>query len=168
MPSNSHKSTPTTAAGVGGGSRSRAHRIGSCLFCPSCGTLLDLPGDEDEIACEQCGRREPASCEWMTIQFENDARGGNAAVDLPLPAETRVVYGSWLTFRLFLPFLLALSVRLHLFLLVASVRRRPSSLRKSRHSNPFPSLGFPLCTPRQTCARSSRFRRRCHSCKGRS
>ncbi len=44
-------------------SSSKAHRIGSLLFCPSCGTLLDLPGDKDEIACEQCGRKEPASCE---------------------------------------------------------------------------------------------------------
>lgn len=32
------------------------------LFCPSCGTLLALPGDDDEISCEQCGRKEPASC----------------------------------------------------------------------------------------------------------
>ncbi|KAG7571120.1 hypothetical protein FFLO_00945 [Filobasidium floriforme] len=39
----------------------RADRIGSLLFCPACGTLLSLPGDMDEIACEQCGRREPAS-----------------------------------------------------------------------------------------------------------
>ncbi|WWC72648.1 uncharacterized protein I206_106612 [Kwoniella pini CBS 10737] len=39
-----------------------AHRIGSLLFCPACGTLLDLPRDEqDEIACHQCGRKEPAS-----------------------------------------------------------------------------------------------------------
>ena len=41
----------------------QADRIGSLLFCPACGTLLSLPGDLDEIACEQCGRREPASCE---------------------------------------------------------------------------------------------------------
>lgn len=41
---------------------SKAHRIGSLLFCPACGTLLDLPADnEDEIACAQCGRPEPAS-----------------------------------------------------------------------------------------------------------
>lgn len=45
-------------------STSRAHRIGSLLFCPACGTLLDLPKDDsDEIACNQCGRIEPASCE---------------------------------------------------------------------------------------------------------
>jgi hypothetical protein len=43
----------------------QADRIGSLLFCPACGTLLSLPGDLDEIACEQCGRREPASCELV-------------------------------------------------------------------------------------------------------
>jgi hypothetical protein len=42
-----------------------ATRIGSLLFCPACGTLLDLPkDDQDEIPCAQCGRLEPASCEW--------------------------------------------------------------------------------------------------------
>jgi hypothetical protein len=44
--------------------RVKAHRIGALLFCPACGTLLDLPKDEqDEIPCGQCGRLEPASCE---------------------------------------------------------------------------------------------------------
>ncbi|KAK4686143.1 hypothetical protein P7C73_g3986, partial [Tremellales sp. Uapishka_1] len=39
-----------------------AHRIGALLFCPACGTLLDLPkDDQDEIDCHQCGRKEPAS-----------------------------------------------------------------------------------------------------------
>ncbi|OCF45652.1 DNA-directed RNA polymerase I subunit RPA12 [Kwoniella heveanensis CBS 569] len=43
-------------------SRVAAHRIGSLLFCPACGTLLDLPrDDQEEIACHQCGRKEPAS-----------------------------------------------------------------------------------------------------------
>ncbi|OXG52253.1 DNA-directed RNA polymerase I subunit RPA12, partial [Cryptococcus neoformans CHC193] len=42
--------------------RVSAHRIGSLLFCPACGTLLDLPkDDQNEIACSQCGRLEPAS-----------------------------------------------------------------------------------------------------------
>lgn len=45
---------------------SRADRIGSLLFCPACGTLLSLPGDSDEITCEQCGRKEAASCEWFS------------------------------------------------------------------------------------------------------
>ncbi|BEJ15062.1 hypothetical protein CspHIS471_0408290 [Cutaneotrichosporon sp. HIS471] len=41
---------------------SRAKRIGALLFCPACGTLLDLPrDDQDEIDCHQCGRKEPAS-----------------------------------------------------------------------------------------------------------
>lgn len=44
-----------------------AHRIGSLLFCPVCGTLLDLPkDDQDEITCAQCGRREPASCTFLS------------------------------------------------------------------------------------------------------
>ncbi|KAI9510685.1 DNA-directed RNA polymerase I kDa polypeptide [Russula earlei] len=39
-----------------------AHRIGSLLFCPYCGTLLDLPlGDEVDVRCDQCGHIEPAS-----------------------------------------------------------------------------------------------------------
>ncbi|KAJ3485711.1 hypothetical protein NLI96_g4769 [Meripilus lineatus] len=39
-----------------------AHKIGSLLFCPDCGTLLNLPrDDETEVACEQCGYLEPAS-----------------------------------------------------------------------------------------------------------
>ncbi|KAF8060881.1 DNA-directed RNA polymerase I kDa polypeptide [Lyophyllum atratum] len=40
----------------------RAHKIGSLLFCPTCGTLLSLPQDgEDAVTCEQCGHVEPAS-----------------------------------------------------------------------------------------------------------
>ncbi|KAH9994510.1 DNA-directed RNA polymerase I kDa polypeptide [Russula vinacea] len=39
-----------------------AHKIGPLLFCPDCGTLLDLPfGDEADVRCNQCGRVEPAS-----------------------------------------------------------------------------------------------------------
>lgn len=37
---------------------------GSLLFCPDCGTLLDLPTDDAEfIPCEQCGFKERASGE---------------------------------------------------------------------------------------------------------
>jgi DNA-directed RNA polymerase subunit M/transcription elongation factor TFIIS len=37
--------------------------LGSLLFCPTCGTLLDLPQDgESVVTCEQCGHEEPASC----------------------------------------------------------------------------------------------------------
>jgi len=39
-----------------------AHKIGSLLFCPDCGTLLNLPRDEEiQVTCEQCEHREPAS-----------------------------------------------------------------------------------------------------------
>ena len=38
-------------------------RSGSLLFCPDCGTLLNLPvGDEQTVVCEQCAHEEPASC----------------------------------------------------------------------------------------------------------
>ena len=36
---------------------------GSLLFCPDCGTLLDLPkGDQEAVKCEQCDHHEPISC----------------------------------------------------------------------------------------------------------
>ncbi|KAE9397837.1 hypothetical protein BT96DRAFT_966112 [Gymnopus androsaceus JB14] len=39
-----------------------AQKIGSLLFCPTCGTLLDLPKDsEPNVVCEQCGHEEPAT-----------------------------------------------------------------------------------------------------------
>ncbi|KAL0950510.1 hypothetical protein HGRIS_007319 [Hohenbuehelia grisea] len=39
-----------------------AHKIGSLLFCPTCGTLLDLPKDKEKhVTCEQCGHEEPTS-----------------------------------------------------------------------------------------------------------
>ncbi|RDB15617.1 DNA-directed RNA polymerase I subunit RPA12 [Hypsizygus marmoreus] len=39
-----------------------AHKIGSLLFCPTCGTLLSVPQDgEDTVTCEQCAHVEPAS-----------------------------------------------------------------------------------------------------------
>ncbi|KIJ58727.1 hypothetical protein HYDPIDRAFT_117105 [Hydnomerulius pinastri MD-312] len=39
-----------------------AHKIGSLLFCPHCGTLLALPKDgEPTVICEQCSHEEPAS-----------------------------------------------------------------------------------------------------------
>ena len=45
--------------------------LGSLLFCPDCGTLLNLPQDgEFEVTCEQCGHVEPASCSFsFPIQF---------------------------------------------------------------------------------------------------
>ncbi|KAK7688026.1 hypothetical protein QCA50_008396 [Cerrena zonata] len=39
-----------------------ATKIGALLFCPDCGTLLNLPQEnEAEVKCEQCGHKEPAS-----------------------------------------------------------------------------------------------------------
>ncbi|KZT42820.1 hypothetical protein SISSUDRAFT_979693, partial [Sistotremastrum suecicum HHB10207 ss-3] len=36
--------------------------LGSLLFCPTCGTLLNLPKDKEHfVTCEQCGHEEPAS-----------------------------------------------------------------------------------------------------------
>ncbi|KIY48644.1 DNA-directed RNA polymerase I kDa polypeptide [Fistulina hepatica ATCC 64428] len=41
---------------------SSAHKIGALLFCPDCGTLLNLPDDgHSVVTCEQCNHEEPAS-----------------------------------------------------------------------------------------------------------
>ena len=55
---------------------------GSLLFCPDCGTLLDVPGgDETSVSCEQCGHEEPASCKLQAcIPF--------------IAAELKIVYDS--------------------------------------------------------------------------
>ncbi|TFK71746.1 hypothetical protein BDN72DRAFT_793520 [Pluteus cervinus] len=38
----------------------RAEKLGSLLFCPDCGTLLNLPQDgESVVACSQCQHEEP-------------------------------------------------------------------------------------------------------------
>jgi DNA-directed RNA polymerase I subunit RPA12 len=47
-------------------------KTGSLLFCPDCGTLLDLPNDEEFIKCDQCGRLEPTSCMLYTISRDNE------------------------------------------------------------------------------------------------
>ncbi|KAI0761157.1 DNA-directed RNA polymerase I kDa polypeptide [Trametes elegans] len=40
----------------------KADKIGSLLFCPDCGTLLNLPQDgQFQVECEQCAHVEPAS-----------------------------------------------------------------------------------------------------------
>lgn len=45
------------------GDRSLTRSQGSLLFCPNCGTLLDLPRDgEDVVTCDQCEHVEPATC----------------------------------------------------------------------------------------------------------
>lgn len=36
------------------------NRVGSLNFCPTCGNLLDIPGDDDTITCVQCGHTEDA------------------------------------------------------------------------------------------------------------
>ncbi|KAG1814405.1 DNA-directed RNA polymerase I kDa polypeptide [Suillus subaureus] len=39
-----------------------AHKIGSLIFCPHCGTLLSPPKDDEKtVICEQCSYEEPAS-----------------------------------------------------------------------------------------------------------
>ncbi|KAI6107362.1 hypothetical protein EDD16DRAFT_1887102 [Pisolithus croceorrhizus] len=39
-----------------------AHKIGSLLFCPQCGTLLSAPTDDGPtVECEQCHHLEPTS-----------------------------------------------------------------------------------------------------------
>ena len=38
-------------------------KVGSLLFCPACGSLLDVPSDEDVIKCEPCGHVQDASRE---------------------------------------------------------------------------------------------------------
>ncbi|KAL7416048.1 hypothetical protein BDY24DRAFT_253309 [Mrakia frigida] len=51
----------------------KARLIGSLLFCPTCSTLLDLPGDADVIVCEQCGHEEPAeSYENLDVQTHSN------------------------------------------------------------------------------------------------
>ncbi|GAA5926221.1 uncharacterized protein JCM15063_000219 [Sporobolomyces koalae] len=37
------------------------NQIGSLVFCSRCGNLLDLPGDEDHLACDACGQVEDAT-----------------------------------------------------------------------------------------------------------
>ncbi|KAJ1888495.1 hypothetical protein LPJ66_008545 [Kickxella alabastrina] len=37
-----------------GGDQRRTH-FGSLIFCPTCGNLLDSPGDQDHIVCHACG-----------------------------------------------------------------------------------------------------------------
>lgn len=45
-------------------------KIGSLLFCPACGSLLDVPGDEDVIACQPCGATQDASGESYDRSFD--------------------------------------------------------------------------------------------------
>jgi len=45
----------------------KANKIGSLLFCPTCGTLLDLPGEDENVECEQCGHLEPVTSYENTV-----------------------------------------------------------------------------------------------------
>ncbi|KAG2142708.1 transcription factor S-II-domain-containing protein [Suillus cothurnatus] len=47
-----------------------AHKIGSLIFCPHCGTLLSPPKDDEKtVICEQCSYEEPASCLTENIEI---------------------------------------------------------------------------------------------------
>ncbi|EGF96895.1 uncharacterized protein MELLADRAFT_54373 [Melampsora larici-populina 98AG31] len=35
-----------------------SNRIGSLVFCLDCGNLLNVPGSEDYLSCDQCGKME--------------------------------------------------------------------------------------------------------------
>lgn len=59
---------------------------GSLLFCPTCGTLLDLPGSEENVICEQCGHKEPVRCKVVAISTPH-----SAAKLVPLAYENTVV-----------------------------------------------------------------------------
>lgn len=62
----------------------RYRHPGSLLFCPDCGTLLSLPADgEYQVACEQCGRKEPASCEPTYFLL---------SIDEPLNSQSMTAY----------------------------------------------------------------------------
>jgi DNA-directed RNA polymerase subunit M/transcription elongation factor TFIIS len=37
------------------------NHFGSLIFCSRCSTLLDLPGDEDQLVCDACGQVEDAT-----------------------------------------------------------------------------------------------------------
>jgi len=38
-----------------------SNQFGSLIFCSRCGTLLDLPGAEDQLVCSGCGQVEDAT-----------------------------------------------------------------------------------------------------------
>ncbi|KAF8329091.1 DNA-directed RNA polymerase I kDa polypeptide [Cantharellus anzutake] len=48
---------------------STALKIGNLLFCPNCGTLLNLPGVEEHVLCEQCGHSELVSSYENTVVY---------------------------------------------------------------------------------------------------
>lgn len=42
-------------------------KIGSLLFCPNCGSLLDVTGDEDFIKCAPCGAVQNAKGKFAIL-----------------------------------------------------------------------------------------------------
>ncbi|CEQ40707.1 SPOSA6832_02349, partial [Sporobolomyces salmonicolor] len=45
-------------------------RWGSLGFCSRCGTLLDLPGDDDHLTCDGCGQVEDATGANLSVSLE--------------------------------------------------------------------------------------------------
>ncbi|KAH9487200.1 DNA-directed RNA polymerase I subunit RPA12 [Psilocybe cubensis] len=70
---------------------SRAHKIGSLLFCPNCGTLLSLPRDGEKIVtCEQCSYEEPASSyENVIITTKSDPEAFPSALRQKRKTQTK-------------------------------------------------------------------------------
>ncbi|CAD6964600.1 unnamed protein product [Tilletia controversa] len=59
----SHRSANKTAVG---------DKFGSLLFCSRCGSLLDVPGNEDIIKCSACkGSQDAGIYDDMTIQTKS-------------------------------------------------------------------------------------------------
>ncbi|KAF8961012.1 hypothetical protein BDZ97DRAFT_1830881 [Flammula alnicola] len=72
-------------------SPSRAHKVGSLLFCPDCGTLLSLPRDGEKIVtCEQCAYEEPAnSYENVIITTRSDPEAFPSALRQKRKTQTK-------------------------------------------------------------------------------
>lgn len=50
-----------------------SNQFGSLIFCSRCGTLLDLPGDEDHLVCSGCGQVEDAQGAPTLLLFDDDS-----------------------------------------------------------------------------------------------
>ncbi|KAI0317916.1 transcription factor S-II-domain-containing protein [Amylostereum chailletii] len=72
-----------------------ADKIGSLLFCPDCGTLLNLPqGDDPSVNCEQCGHEEPASSyENLEIQTRSHPDAFPSALRQKRKTQTKIHEG---------------------------------------------------------------------------
>ncbi|KAH9824268.1 hypothetical protein DFH28DRAFT_1078010 [Melampsora americana] len=47
-----------------------SNQIGSLVFCIDCGNLLDVPGSEDYLSCDQCGKMELSNCFSRNLTFQ--------------------------------------------------------------------------------------------------